>query len=247
VKAVPAPALAPPLCQLLPPPAPGARAAAPYSYTPHCAVPVAVWQRTLSKKVARHVLLPRRAAEGVAGHQHPKFNMENTPFVYCQQKCREAGLVQKGERKRKGGKLVTVWRGMGPMTAYKFCTVEQFKKLGQGSGALVTPGKGRDCSTVLTLAIPPIEVTHWQSADEWTMKVTFYLGVLNDQMRFTLPSRANEIYRGQPDPTPLFRKMGLKILGEMYSRDMALSKNFRVALGPAYLSDEEELSGEEED
>jgi hypothetical protein len=36
-----------------------------------------------------------------------------------------------------------------------------FKKLGVGSGALVAPGNGRKSSTVLTIAIPPIAVTHW--------------------------------------------------------------------------------------
>jgi hypothetical protein len=205
-----------------------------------------VWGRTLNRKVARHLVLPRRAADGVAGNQHPTFTLENTPFMYCQKKCVDAGLTQSGERKKKGGKLVTTWKGMGPMMAYKFCTVEHFKSLGQGSGALVAPGRGRDSSTVLTLAIPPITVTHWQSADEWTMRVTFYLAVLNDKMRLTLPSAANKIYLGQADPTPLFKKVGIKILREMFDRGMALSKSFRVALGPEYQSDEEESELESE-
>ena len=54
------------------------------------------------------------------------------------------------------------------MTAFKFCCVDQFKKLGVGSGALAAPGKGRESSTVLTIAIPPIVVTHSQSKGEWT-------------------------------------------------------------------------------
>ena len=79
------------------------------------------------------------------------------------------------------------------------------------------------------------------------MRVTFYLGVLNDQMRFTLPSKANTIYKGQADPTPIFKKMGLKILGEMYCLDMAISKNFKNALGPEYQSEEEPSEEEEEE
>lgn len=135
---------------------------------------------------------------------------------------------------------------MGPMMAYKLCTVQDFKKLGQGSGALVSPSRGRDSSTVLTLAIPPITVTHCQSADEWTMSVSFYLAVLNDQMRLTLPSNANTMYSGQGDPAPLFKKMGLKILREMYLRGMPLSKSFRTAMGPEYQSEESELESEAE-
>jgi hypothetical protein len=208
-------------------------------------VPQAVWSQTLLRKVARHVKLPRSAAEGVAGNQHPAFSLENTPFVYCEKKCIEAGLAQKGLRYRKGSKLVTKWKGMGPMTAYNFCTTERFKKLGQGSGALVSPGKDRVYSTVLTLAIPPIEVTHSESATEWTMHVTFYLGVLNDAMRFTLPTKANVIYPASCNPAALFTRMGLKILGEMYCRDMALSPDFRKALGPAYMSEESEAEESE--
>ena len=43
-----------------------------------------------------------------------------------------------------------------------------FKKLGVGLGALVSPGKGRKSSTVLTIATPPVVVAHWQSKGEWT-------------------------------------------------------------------------------
>ena len=79
------------------------------------------------------------------------------------------------------------------------------------------------------------------------MRVTFYLGILNDQMQFTLPSKANTIYKGQADPTPLFKKMGLKMLGDMYCLDMAISKNFKNALGSEYQSEEEPSEVEEEE
>lgn len=125
------------------------------------------------------------------GNQHPKFNLENSPFNLVANKAEAAGLIQQGDRKWVGMKKVTHWKGLGPMTAYNFCQVQQAKPLGQGSGALVNPCKGKDFSDVLTIAIPPIEVWHWESEDEWTMIVSFYLGVLNDSMRFTLPVNAN--------------------------------------------------------
>ena len=162
--------------------------------------------------------MPRRAQAGVAGNQHPSFTLENSSFIHVSNKALAAGLVQQGERRWKGVKRVTHWKGLGPMMAYNFCQVQTNKPLGQGCGALVNPCKGKDFSDVLTIAIPPIEVWHYESEDEWTMRVSFYLGVLNDSMRFTLPVNANIIYKDQPDPTPLFTKMGLKILGEMCLR-----------------------------
>ena len=181
-------------------------------------VPERIWTRTLQKKVARHVQMPRRAQSGVAGNQHPTFSLENSSFEWTRRKAEGARLSQQGERRRKGTKLVTHWRGLGPMMAYNFCQVQHAKPLGQGSGALVNPCKGKDFSDVLTIAIPPIDVWHWESEDEWTMWVSFYLGVLNDNMRFTLPVNANVLYKGQPDPTLTFTQMGLYILGEMCTR-----------------------------
>ena len=123
-------------------------------------VPERIWTRTLQKKVARHVQMPRRAQSGVAGNQHPTFSLENSSFEWTRRKAEGAGLSQQGERRRKGTKLVTHWRGLGPMMAYNFCQVQHAKPLGQGSGALVNPCKGKDFSDVLTIAIPPIDVWH---------------------------------------------------------------------------------------
>jgi hypothetical protein len=137
--------------------------------------------RTLQRKVARHVQMPRRAQAGVAGNQHPSFTLENSSFIHVSNKALAAGLVQQGGRRWKGVKRVTHWKGLGPMMAYNFCQVQTNKPLGQGCGALVNPCKGKDFSDVLTIAIPPIEVWHYESEDEWTMRVSFYLrvGVLN--------------------------------------------------------------------
>ena len=123
-------------------------------------VPERIWTRTLQKKVARHVQMPRRAQSGVAGNQLPTFSLENSSFEWTRRKAEGAGLSQQGERRRKGTKLVTHWRGLGPMMAYNFCQVQHAKPLGQGSGALVNPCKGKDFSDVLTIAIPPIDVWH---------------------------------------------------------------------------------------
>ena len=71
-----------------------------------------------------------------------------------------------------------------------------------------------------------------------------YLGVFNDQGLFTLPPTANEIYQGQQDPTELFKRMALKILGEMYVRRLPISNKFKELLGPAYASEESESEEE---
>ena len=85
--------------------------------------------------------------------------MENSSLKLVALKCLQAGLEQEGERRRVGKALVTTFKGMGPMTAYRFCQTQYFKKFGQGSGALMAPGKGKDSSDVVTVAIPPITVT----------------------------------------------------------------------------------------
>ena len=59
----------------------------------------------------------------------------------------------------------------------------------------------------------------------------------------------------QADPTPIFKRMAMKVLGEMACREFPLSSRFKHLLGPAYASDageatesseEEVSSGEEE-
>ena len=205
------------------------------------AIPAAVWLSTLGRAVARHVRLPRSARMGVAGSQHPRFIVENSPLDLVRAKCEAAGMVLqqppappphvKGQkRKRPSKNVVHTWKATGPMSAYKFCSVERFKKLGQGSAALMAPGKGRFMSDVLTLAIPPITVKHVQNANGWTAHVDLYLGVFNSQNVFTLPLRANTIYQGQIDPTALFKKMALKVLAEMLLRKMPVSRQFVTLL-----------------
>ena len=75
--------------------------------------------------------------------------------------------------------------------------MEEFKKLGQGSAALMAPGRGRTVSDVLTIAIPPITVKHIATPSTWTAKVDLYLGVFNSSNVFTLPMTANTLYHGQ--------------------------------------------------
>ena len=78
-----------------------------------------------------------------------------------------------------------------------------------------------------------------KSKYEWTATVDMYLGVFNDQNVFTLPATANALYAGQDDPTQLFTRMALQILGEMYVRRMPISNRFKELLGPAYASEGE--------
>ena len=140
---------------------------------------------------------------------------------------------------------MTVFKGVGPMTAFKFCSVERMKALGHGSGALVAPraqtGLGGE---VLTLACPPITVKHVETKHEWKMEVDFYLGVYNDMDRFTLPQPANFIYGNQEEVEQIFRDAALYVLGEMLVRGFPISQRFKELLPAEYLSAESELEEE---
>lgn len=85
--------------------------------------------------------------------------------------------------------------------------MEEYKKLGQGSAALMAPGRGRTVSDVLTIAIPPITVKHIATPSTWTAKVDLYLGVFNSSNVFTLPMTANTLYHGQVSYTPYAYKL----------------------------------------
>ena len=200
-------------------------------------IPAKVWLATLDRAVARHVRLPRSAKTGVAGSQHPRFIVENSPLELVRLKCEAAGMILQtppvpptSKKRRKSKNLVHTWRAMGPMSAYNFCNVQSFKKLGQGSAALMMPGKGHFESEVMTIAIPPITVKHVQNEHGWTAHVDLYLGVYNSNDIFTLPLRANSIYEGQRDPTQLFTKMARKVLAEMVAREMPVSRTFQKLL-----------------
>ena len=182
------------------------------------AIPAGHWLASLGKKVARHVRLPRSAKTGVPGSQHPVFYVDNSPLELVRLKCEEAGMVQTSQVKR-GQTVKTIFEGLGPTTAYRFCDVDKYKALGRGSAALMAPPAGRHQSDVLTLAIPPITATHIATKDSWTLKVELYLGVFNSSNTFTLPLKANEIYAGMPDPTELFKRMALKVIREMCESD----------------------------
>ena len=204
-------------------------------------LPASIWLSTLHKLVARHVRLPRSATSGVAGSQHPRFSILNSPLELVKLKCEDAGLKYQGSKTR-GMTTRTTWKGSGPMTAFNFCRTQQFKALGVGTAALRAPGKGKTVSDVLTMAIPPITVTHVETLDEWRLDVDMYLGVFHSSKRFTLPVNANDLYT--TDPTQLFVRMALKVVLEMHKRQFPLSRAFRRLLGPNYQSsaDEEELS-----
>ena len=209
-------------------------------------LPASVWLSTLHKLVARHVRLPRSATSGVAGSQHPRFSMDNTPLELAKLKCEQAGLVYQGMKTR-GVTTRTSWKGSGPMTAFNFCRTQQYKSLGVGMAALRAPGKGQTVSDVLTMAIPPITVTHVETLDEWRLEVDMYLGVFHSSKRFTLPVNANDLYT--TDPTPLFVRMAVKVVKEMHARQFPLSRAFKRLLGPGHVStdDEDELSSSSEE
>lgn len=190
----------------------------------------------MHKKASRHVRLPRSAVSGVPGSQHPQYKIENTPFALVKAKCLEAGLELQGvERVKSGGRaLKTTWKGMGPMTAFKFCQVDKYKKLGLGSGALKAPVKGQDTSDVLTFAVPPITVVLKETEDEWIATVDHYLAVYNSSDLCTLPTKSNEIY--PEDPTDIFKRTAQMILGEMAIRELPMSEALKRRLPREYYS-----------
>ena len=196
-------------------------------------MPGNIWLNALEKRVSAHVRMPRSGGEGKPGTSHPSFNMAASPPGAVRLKCEQAGIPLKSTK----GK-VTTYEGHGPMMAYKFCSTQKHKKLGQGSGALMAPGKFRTSSDILIFAVPPVIVSH--NSETWQMKVEFYLCVYNgeghDQTgRITLPPNPNKLY-GTQDVETLFEKTALHILGEMRVRRLPLSTNFKTILG----SDSEE-------
>ena len=195
------------------------------------ALPASHWLACLRRRVALHLRLPRSAKTGVAGSQHPCFKIDNSPLELVRLKCEEAGMAQLSQVRR-GKTTYTTFRGLGPMSAYKFCTVEKYKALGQGSAALMQPPRGRATSDVMTIAIPPITAVHIATADTWTLKVDLYLGVFNAADAFTLPVNASTLYAGQGDPTALFKRMALKVLREMCERGLPVSRAFAMLLPP---------------
>ena len=208
-------------------------------------LPARIWLSTLEKAVARHIRLPRSALQGAPGSQHPNFTIFNSPLELVRLKCEAAGLQQEGEATTRGSKKVTVFKGVGPMTAYRFCCVEKMKALGHGSGALVAPRQSTGLrSEVLTLACPPITVKHVETKFEWKIEVDFYLGVYNDLDRFTLPQPANLIYGDQTGVESIFRQAAQYVLGEMLVRGFPIlvSQRFQELLPPEYQSGESDCS-----
>ena len=203
------------------------------------------WLTALEKRVAAHIRIPRSGTSpGKEGTARPSFKIPYSPPDAVRLKCQEAGIPCVGTT----GEL-TKYEGKGPMMAYRFCNTHVHKKLGQGSGALMAPGKNRKDSDVLIFAIPPVSISH--NSRTWEMKVEFYLGVFNgegnnQEGRFTPPPWANQLY-GTQNVETIFTNTALKILGDMHIRGLPISKNFRTILGPEYASDAGEASEEEEE
>jgi hypothetical protein len=144
--------------------------------------------------------IPRLGGEEKPGTSHPRFKVGMTSADAVRFKCEQAGIPQAVGPNKKSDRNSTVYVGHGPMMAYHFCQTQKYKKLGQGSGALMAPGKFRTDSDTLVFAVPPITVTH--NAVTWVMTVDFYLCVFNGEGngqtgRITLPPNPNFLYGGQ--------------------------------------------------
>ena len=81
-------------------------------------IPAAIWLAGMQKVLASHVRLPRSARTGVAGSQHPRFEIKNTPLELLRAKCLEAGMTE-APLEVKGKTTITTFKGLGPMTAYR--------------------------------------------------------------------------------------------------------------------------------
>ena len=94
-------------------------------------LPASLWLNTLYTQVARHVRRPVSTGRGAASH-HPCFPILNSPRELVRLKCEQAGLeLQPQLCTNKNGTRKTVWKGLGPMSAYNFCQTNRMKKLGQ--------------------------------------------------------------------------------------------------------------------
>ena len=211
-------------------------------------LPANMWLNGLRKKTAQHIQMPRKQKSGAPGSQHVNFKLPNSPPNLVRWKCLEAGLVEKMKQVTPTAKTIT-YQGLGPMTAYHFCDVQSVRALGMGSGVLVKPGKNCMFSDQLVVALPPIKVTSVETEWGWHATVDFYIGVFNSADRFTLPSPAHVIYKDQPDPTDIFKKMAKHILGElcMDPKVAVTIPNFRKLLSPDYHSDAGELTESKEE
>lgn len=205
-------------------------------------IPGKIWLRTIEKKVCAHLRIPRSGGEDKPGTSHPRFKVSMTSADAVRFKCEQAGIPQAIGPNKKSDRNSTVYEGQGPMMAYHFCQTQKYKKLGQGSGALMAPGKFRTDSDTLVFAVPPITVTH--NAATWVMTVDFYLCVFNGEGngqtgRITLPPNPNILY-GTQNVEALFERTAIHILGEMRGRRFPLSANFKNILGSDFETDSEE-------
>ena len=228
---------------------------APFNWeTSQISFPAFKWLNAFKEVVADHIRMPTGRAVGEAGNQHPKFKVLNTPLVLIENRCLEAGLTQVGRRQKVGKEVRTTWKSDGPMTAYRFCDLKsELKKWGVGSALLVMnkkrPGRWEGPEgDKLVLAIPPITVVHHETPWGDFVKVNFYLGIFNSSNRFTLPSTANMIYKGDVKATEdIFIQMSIQVLGEMLMARMPLTAAFKALLPREYASDAGELTEEEEE
>ena len=210
-------------------------------------IPGKIWLRTLEKKVAAHVRMPRSGGEVKPGTAHPKIKIPMSPAEAVRLKCEQANISRMIGPCRKNQKHLMVYEGHGPMMAYHFCQTQKHKKFGQGSGALMAPGVFRKDSDTLIFAVPPITVTH--NTETWTMTVDFYLCIFNGEGneqtgRVTLPPKSNTLY-GTQNVEDLFERTALHILGEMRHRHFPLSQNFKDILGSDFDTSSEEEPEEE--
>ena len=204
-------------------------------------------EKTIRKRLAAHVLLPR-----AQGSMHFKFNMELAPMHGLKAMAEKAGLdVQ--PVKRIGGmrKIKRSWSTQGCNATAKFCTLEQgHSRLAWGGAKLKAPGKSdtRQVSRVMTLAAPPFTVTSTVTNDEESATFEGYLVTCNEKMEFTYPPNHEELWGEATEATKrTLKKYAKRMLGDFFVEGYAVSQTFKKNLGKQYASSESEYEEEVEE
>jgi len=218
-----------------------AQAALPKTY----AVTANKVRKTVAKRLAAHVLLPR-----AQGSMHFKFKLDLMPMLGLKEMAEKAGLdVQ--PVKRMGGlrKIVRTWKAVGPSATAKFCALQDAHRLAWGGAKLKAPAKAatRPVARVMTLVAPPLTVTSTVTNDEESATLEGYLVTFNEKGEMTFPPKHEELWGEATDATKrVLKKYAKRMLGDMYVEGMPVSQTFKKTLGRQYASSESEYESEDE-
>ena len=203
-------------------------------------------EKTIRKRLAAHVLLPR-----AQGSMHFKFKMDLVPMHGLKAMAEQAGLAVQPVM-RVGGmrKIVRSWTTNGPAATAKFFSMQEANSMSWGGAKLKAPGKNdaRKVSRVMTLAAPPFTATSTVTNDEESATFEGYLVTFNEKGEMTFPPNHEKLWGEATDATErVLKKYAKRMLGDLFVEGHAVSQTFKKNLGKQYASSEEDESeGEEE-